>query len=38
MKAIANPNLPVEFPSVDNVDEDLIVNIRLIISTYIRGM
>lgn len=26
MKAIANPNLPVEFPPVDNLDEDLLVN------------
>ena len=31
MKAIANPNVPVEFPSVDNFDEDLMVNIRLFI-------
>ena len=29
MKAIANPNLPVEFPPVDNLDEDLLVNIIL---------
>ena len=25
MKAIANPKLPVEFPPVDNLDEDLLV-------------